>query len=94
MKILSKEIIERTKRAEATSAFALAYYYGLLISVSIVLYYHRKSGHHFGTKTVKIIVAFSPLIGERPGFAMIFTSQDFLMSENQILFFTAKWYSE
>ena len=44
-----------TKRAKVTSAFALEQYV-FLISARIVLYRHRKSGYHLGTKAVKILI--------------------------------------
>lgn len=44
-----------TKRAKATSAFTLEQYV-FLISARIVLYRHRKSGYHLGTKAVKILI--------------------------------------
>lgn len=36
-----------------------------LISAHIALYRQRKSGHHFGTKAVKIIVVISVITGEK-----------------------------
>ena len=39
--------------------------YSFLISARIVLYRHRKSGHHLGTKASKIIAFISALIVEK-----------------------------
>lgn len=36
-----------------------------LISARIVLYHHRKSGHHLDTKVAKIIIVLSILICEK-----------------------------
>lgn len=52
------------KRPKALVTFAL-YSMVFLISSRIVLYRHRKSGHHLGTKASKIIVVLCVLICEK-----------------------------
>lgn len=47
----------------------------------------RKSGYHLGTKASKIIIVFSLLICENSVLARLFTVQDFLIWQIQILFF-------
>jgi hypothetical protein len=58
-----------------------------LIYARIVLYRHRKSGHHLGSKASKIIAFISVLMGEKPVFARVFTAQAIFREQIQILFF-------
>ncbi len=57
-----------------------------LISARIVLYRHRKSGHHLGAKTAKIIVALSALICKKVSICKGFRSSILFDAKIQILF--------
>lgn len=58
-----------------------------LISAHIVLYRHRKSGHHLGTKASKIIAVISVLMSEKVCIYRDFHSSRLFGRKNQILFF-------